>query len=68
MSILFLLPCSTLLLFMGLTSIYTAIFNRSALTENHPQASPIVTAAIAGVMGTVITLIGYTLLSSALGL
>ncbi len=66
MSLIFVLPCGTLLLFMGLASIYTAIFNRGALVEGQPQASPAITAAIALVMGSIITYVGYSLLNYAL--
>lgn len=52
---------------MGLISIYSALFNRQALVEGQPKASPAITAGIALVMGSVITMVGYFLLSHAFG-
>jgi putative Mn2+ efflux pump MntP len=62
----FSLPIGLLLLFMGLTALYSAFFNRQSLVEEHPQASPVVTAAIAVVMGSLITYIGFSLITHAL--
>lgn len=55
------------MLLMGLTALYAAFFNRKSLVEGHPKASPEVTAAIAVVMGSLITYIGFTLATHALG-
>ena len=63
----FAIPMGLLLLFMGLTSIYSALFNQQALVEGQPKASPGITAGIALVMGSVITLVGYILLAHAFG-
>jgi len=56
-------PIALMLIIMGLTSLYTAVFNQEALVEGHPQASAKIAAGIAVVMGSIVTLVGISLFS-----
>jgi uncharacterized membrane protein len=61
------IPFGTVLMLMGLVSLYTAVFNRRALVQGHPKASPQITAGIAIVMGSFITMVGFFALSRGFG-
>ncbi|MDM8518539.1 hypothetical protein QUF64_00725 [Anaerolineales bacterium HSG6] len=52
---------------MGLVSLYTVTFNRQALIEGSPKASLAMTASIAVVMGSIITVVGLFTLSRGFG-
>ena len=62
------IPCGTILLLMGVFSLYTVAFNREALVEGSPKASLPITTGIAVVMGSFITIIGLIALSRGLGI
>ncbi|MDM8527652.1 hypothetical protein QUF58_05500 [Anaerolineales bacterium HSG24] len=61
------IPCGTLLLLMGLVSLYTAAFNRQALVEGSPKASLAMTTGIAVVMGSLIAVVGLIAVSRGVG-